>query len=74
MDMTAIEKEDKVTIILAEEINGGSLGYKILSYDIFRAIAKRILAAISAEKLAVIKDSLITPIEVNFKQEKSNGS
>jgi len=52
--MSVLEKakEDKVTIILAEAINGGGLGRKILSYDVFRSIAKRILSALEAEKPA----------------------
>ena len=61
----AIEKakEDKVTTILAQEINGGSLGYKILSYDTFREISKRILTALEAEKPAEDALELASKIE-----------
>jgi hypothetical protein len=48
--MNAIEKEDKVTILLAREINGGGLAYKILSYDVFRDISKKILSMLETEK------------------------
>jgi len=37
------DKENKIIQILAEEINGGGLGYRILAYSELRPIAKRII-------------------------------
>ena len=43
------DKENKIVQILAEEINGGCLGYRLLEYGELRPIAKRIIKEIENE-------------------------
>jgi hypothetical protein len=74
--MNKIENEDKVTLILAQEINGGGLGYKILSYDVFREIAKKILSEIDARvtpTCAICGDPIIVGVCENCEPDIMQG-